>query len=118
MKTSDEFVRCLGNWIVVFWSQQISLDSLHFSHDHFGIEILIFLHDMGIFPHDGPFGAWKNVRSFGDTKKKQRLEMVSQRSNLKSYLFLEAYFDLISGSSLSMKIQIMGGKITESLFDL
>ena len=29
--------------------------------------------------------------------------------------FLEACFDLISGSSLSMKIQIMGGKITENL---
>ena len=28
---------------------------------------------------------------------------------------LEACFDLISGSSLSMKIQIMGGKITENL---
>ena len=28
---------------------------------------------------------------------------------------LEAWFDLISGSSLSMKIQIMGGKITENL---
>ena len=28
---------------------------------------------------------------------------------------LEAYFDLISGSTLSMKIQIMGGKITENL---
>ena len=28
---------------------------------------------------------------------------------------LEAFFDLISGSSLSMKIQIMGGKITENL---
>ena len=28
----------------------------------------------------------------------------------------EAYFDLISGSSLSMKIQIMGGKITENLW--
>ena len=29
--------------------------------------------------------------------------------------FLEACFDLISSSSLSMKIQIMGGKITENL---
>ena len=29
--------------------------------------------------------------------------------------FLDACFDLISGSSLSMKIQIMGGKITENL---
>ena len=28
---------------------------------------------------------------------------------------LEACFDLISGSSLSMKIPIMGGKITENL---
>jgi hypothetical protein len=28
---------------------------------------------------------------------------------------LEACFDLISGSSLHMKIQIMGGKITENL---
>ena len=28
---------------------------------------------------------------------------------------LEACFDLISGSSFSMKIQIMGGKITENL---
>ena len=28
---------------------------------------------------------------------------------------LEACFDLISGSSLSMKIEIMGGKITENL---
>ena len=31
---------------------------------------------------------------------------------------LEAYFDLISSPSPSMKIQIMGGKITESLFVL
>ena len=29
--------------------------------------------------------------------------------------FLEAYFDFISASSLSMKIQIMGGTITENL---
>ena len=29
--------------------------------------------------------------------------------------FLEACFDLISSPSLSMKIQIMGGKITENL---
>ena len=28
--------------------------------------------------------------------------------------FLEACFDLISSSSLSMKIQILGGKITEN----
>ena len=28
---------------------------------------------------------------------------------------LEAFLDLISGSSLQMKIQIMGGKITENL---
>ena len=28
--------------------------------------------------------------------------------------FLEACFDLISSSSLSMKIQIMGGKMTEN----
>ena len=28
---------------------------------------------------------------------------------------IEAYCDLITGSSLSMKIQIMGGKITENL---
>ena len=31
---------------------------------------------------------------------------------------LEACFDLISSPSPSMKIQIMVGKITESLFDL
>ena len=29
--------------------------------------------------------------------------------------FLKACFDLISSSSLSMKIQIMGGKITENM---
>ena len=34
---------------------------------------------------------------------------------LKSCLFLEACFDLISFSSLHLKIQIMGGKITEDL---
>ena len=33
----------------------------------------------------------------------------------KVVFFLEACFDLISSSSLSMKIQIMGGKITENL---
>ena len=31
---------------------------------------------------------------------------------------LEVYFDLILSPSPSIKIQIMGGKITESLFDL
>ena len=34
---------------------------------------------------------------------------------IKVVSLLEASFDLISGSSLSMKIQIMGGKITENL---
>ena len=33
----------------------------------------------------------------------------------KDLSLLEACFDLISGSSLSMKIQILGGKITENL---
>jgi len=33
----------------------------------------------------------------------------------KVLFLLKACFDLISGSSLSMKIQIMGGKITENL---
>jgi hypothetical protein len=33
---------------------------------------------------------------------------------VKVLYFLEACFDLISGSSLHMKIQIMGGKITEN----
>ena len=33
---------------------------------------------------------------------------------LKVLSLLEAFFDLISGSSLSMKIQIMGRKITEN----
>ena len=32
---------------------------------------------------------------------------------IKVLSLLEASFDLISGSSLSMKIQIMGGKISE-----
>ena len=35
--------------------------------------------------------------------------------NCKVLSLLEACFDLISGSSLHMKIQIMGGKITENL---
>lgn len=71
-----------GVWVIesLYFEVSISLDSLHFSHDHFGIKILIFLHDMGIFPHDGSFGARKNVRSFGNTKKKQRLEMVNDSS--------------------------------------
>jgi hypothetical protein len=34
---------------------------------------------------------------------------------IKVLSLLEACFDLILGSSLSMKIQIMGGKITENL---
>ena len=35
---------------------------------------------------------------------------------IKVLSLLEACFDLISGSSLNIKIQIMGGKITENLF--
>ena len=35
--------------------------------------------------------------------------------SIKVLSLLEACFDLISGSSLSMKIQIMGGRITENL---
>ena len=37
------------------------------------------------------------------------------QASIKVLSILETYFDLISGSSLSMKIQIMGGKITENL---
>ena len=37
------------------------------------------------------------------------------KPSVKALYLLEACFDLISGSSLHMKIQIMGGKITENL---
>ena len=41
--------------------------------------------------------------------------IATNRIPVKVLFLLEACFDLISGSSLHMKIQIMGGKITENL---
>ena len=46
------------------------------------------------------------VHSMVDKKRQEKGKVLS---------LLEACFDLISGSSLHMKIQIMGGKITENL---
>ena len=43
------------------------------------------------------------------------LRMIFLHNLCKVLSFLEACFDLISGSSLCMKIQIMSGKITENL---
>jgi hypothetical protein len=45
---------------------------------------------------------------------KEAVEVI-EASDVKVLSLLGACFDLISGSSLSMKIQIMGGKITENL---
>ena len=59
-------------------------------------------------------------RWWGQVSKLPRLNDVAMVMNAifqpgKVLSLLEACFDLISGSSLSMKIQIMGGKITENL---
>ena len=46
---------------------------------------------------------------------KVKLKVLGNMKILKVMSLFEACFDLISGSSLSMNIQIMGGKITENL---
>ena len=60
------------------------------------------------------------LKTFGITQWKKKVRIAKIRSNSFSFWYkvlslLEACFDLISGSSLSMKIQIMGGEITENL---
>jgi hypothetical protein len=51
-----------------------------------------------------PFTGWF-IKNVNVCKKRWKLILIS----------LQACFDLTSGSSLSMKIQIIGGKITENL---
>ena len=72
---------------------------------------------MGMFTSPAHFTIWDRLGAIfkQDVSTLCPREVVFNDSTVKVLTLLEACFDLILDSLLSMKIQIMGGKITENL---